>query len=45
MKPIISLIEYLALFSPVSFAVLANVNANRELLGLAQFDENYQVQQ
>ena len=45
MKPTISLIEYLALFSQVSLAVLASVNADRELFGLALFDENDQVQQ
>ena len=32
-------------YSSIKATLLANVNADRELLGLALFDENYQVQQ
>lgn len=32
-------------YATIKANVLANVNADRELLGLAPFDENYQVQQ
>jgi hypothetical protein len=32
-------------YAAIKVDVLANVNADRDLLGLALFDENYQVQQ
>jgi hypothetical protein len=32
-------------YAAIKANVLASVNADRELLGLALFDENYQVQQ